>query len=78
MRKSYSLDDNLLRGLGTPSDNILSRTFFSEAQLKYGSASKIPVLEPDDTIMRWIYVLYGFSSLAVFNCILSSLDFFIE
>lgn len=32
----------------------------------------------EDKTMKWVFVVYGFSALAIFNCILSSLDFFIE
>lgn len=30
------------------------------------------------SVSYWVYVLYGFSVLSIFNSILSTLDFFIE
>jgi hypothetical protein len=40
--------------------------------------STIKGMTDKGNVVYWIYVLYGFSVLSIFNSILSTLDFFIE
>lgn len=42
----------------------------------YAPLIKGEVIRDENNVMYYIYVLYGFASLSVFNCLLSTLDFF--